>query len=121
MTETAVAKPRIRVKAGSVKTLTKAEGEAHAGPWLLPVTGGWLPADVGDSINWWQNGYSVVGASTQSAMVEACVSAYAQTVAMCPASTGGSTTKAGASASRLRRSRACCATRTTISRSATSC
>jgi len=84
MTETAVAKPRIRVKAGSVKTLTKAEGEAHTGPWLLPVSGGWLPAEVGDSIDWWQNGYTVVGASTQSAMVEACVSAYAQTVAMLP-------------------------------------
>jgi HK97 family phage portal protein len=85
MTETAVAKPRIRVKATSVPTLVaKAEGEAHAGPWLLPVTGGWLPADVGDSINWWQNGYNVQGTSTQSAMVEACVSAYAQTVAMLP-------------------------------------
>jgi len=84
MTETAVAKPRIRVKARSVPTLTKAEGEPHAGPWLLPVTGGWLPADVGDSWNWWQNGYNVQGTSTQSAMVEACVSAYAQTVAMLP-------------------------------------
>jgi len=61
MTETAVAKPRIRVKARSVPTLTKAEGEPHAGPWLLPVTGGWLPADVGDSWNWWQNGYNVQG------------------------------------------------------------
>jgi HK97 family phage portal protein len=84
MTEPA-AKPRYRVKAGGVPTLvTKAEGEAHAGPWFLPVSGGWLPADVGDSWNWWQNGYNVVGASSQSAMVEACVSAYAQTVAMCP-------------------------------------
>nr|QIG97766.1 phage portal protein [Bradyrhizobium sp. 6(2017)] len=43
-----------------------------------------MPADVGDSINWWQNGYSVLSATAQSAMVEACVSAYAQTVAMCP-------------------------------------
>jgi HK97 family phage portal protein len=84
MTETAVAKPRFRVKAGSVPTLSKAEGEPHAGPWLLPVSGGWLPADVGDSWNWWQNGHNIVGLSTQSAMVEACVSAYSQTVAMCP-------------------------------------
>jgi HK97 family phage portal protein len=84
MTETAVAKPRIRVKAGRVKPFTKAEGEAHAGPWLLPVSGGFLPADVGDSWNWWQNGYSIAGPSTQSAMVEACVSAYAQTVGMLP-------------------------------------
>jgi HK97 family phage portal protein len=84
MSETAVAKPRIRVKARTVQAVTKAEGEPHAGPWLLPVTGGWLPADVGDSWNWWQNGHSVQGTSTQSAMVEACVSAYAQTIAMCP-------------------------------------
>ena len=34
--------------------------------------------------NWWQNGYNIVGASSQSAMVEACVSAYSQTVAMLP-------------------------------------
>ena len=34
--------------------------------------------------NWWQRGYDPIGPSTQSAMVEACVSAYAQTVAMCP-------------------------------------
>lgn len=84
MTETA-AKPRVRIKAGrSTALVSKAEGEAHAGPWFLPVTGGWLPADVGNSINWWQNGYDVLSLSSQSAMVEACVSAYAQTVAMCP-------------------------------------
>jgi HK97 family phage portal protein len=78
-------KPRYRVKAGRSNSLvSKAEGEPRSGPWLLPVSGGWLPADVGDSMNWWQNGYSVVGLSTHSAMVEACVSAYAQTVAMCP-------------------------------------
>ncbi|WP_080663708.1 phage portal protein [Bradyrhizobium elkanii] len=66
------------------RLIGKAEGEYRRGPWYLPVTGGWLPAGVGDSINWWQNGYNVVGPSTQSAMVEACVSAYSQTVAMCP-------------------------------------
>jgi HK97 family phage portal protein len=63
---------------------TKAEGEYHPGPWYLPITGGWLPTGVGDFLNWWQMGYDPVGLSTQSAMVEACVSAYAQTVAMCP-------------------------------------
>lgn len=35
-------------------------------------------------INWWQAGYSLQPYSQASAMVEACVSAYAQTVAMCP-------------------------------------
>ncbi len=84
MNETAT-KPRYRVKAGRAYPLElRAEGEPRTGPWFLPVSGGWLPADVGDSMNWWQNGYSVFGPSSQSAMVEACVSAYAQTVAMCP-------------------------------------
>jgi HK97 family phage portal protein len=66
------------------RLITKVEGEYHPGPWYLPITGGWLPAGVGDYLNWWQMGYDPVGTSTQSAMVEACVSAYAQTVAMCP-------------------------------------
>jgi HK97 family phage portal protein len=48
----------------------------------LPITGGWLPN--GAAINWWQEGYNPIYTSTCSAMVEACVSAYAQTVAMCP-------------------------------------
>jgi HK97 family phage portal protein len=60
-----------------------AEGSYRPGPWYLPITGGWLPADVGNSWNWWQNGYDPIYNGT-SAMVEACVSAYAQTVAMCP-------------------------------------
>jgi HK97 family phage portal protein len=59
----------------------KGEGDYRAGPYYLPVTGGWLPAGAPD--NWWQKGIiPIYGA--QSAMVEACVSAYAQTVAMCP-------------------------------------
>lgn len=66
------------------RLITKAEGEYHPGPWYLPITGGWLPQGVGDYLNWWQMGYDPIGTSTQSAMVEACVSAYAQTVAMCP-------------------------------------
>jgi HK97 family phage portal protein len=62
----------------------KAEGQPRPGPWYLPITGGWLPADVGSNWNWWQMGYDVMGPSNQSAVVEACVSAYAQTIAMCP-------------------------------------
>ena len=62
---------------------TKGEGEVHPGPYQLPVTGGWLPA--GSPWNWWQDGTipSTLGMDS-SAMVEACLSAYAQTVAMCP-------------------------------------
>jgi HK97 family phage portal protein len=85
VTETTAAdKPRYRVKAGSSSLVTKAEGQPHPGPYFLPVSGGWLSAEAGASMNWWQNGHSVMGPSTQSAMVEACVSAYSQTVAMLP-------------------------------------
>ena len=61
-----------------------AEGEYRPGPYYLPVTGGWLPHDVGQNVNWWQLGYDPKGMSSQSAMVEACLGAYSQTVAMCP-------------------------------------
>lgn len=57
-----------------------AEGEYRPGPYFLD--GGWLPA--GTPWNFWQMGQNVRPYSSQSAMVEACVSAYAQTVAMCP-------------------------------------
>lgn len=60
-----------------------AEGQYRDGPWQLPITGGYLPAHVGQNINWWQLGFDPVGGGT-SAMVEACVSAYSQTVSMCP-------------------------------------
>jgi len=61
----------------------KAEGAVHGPPYNLPVTGGWLGVE-GTSWNWWQKGYNVRPYGTISAMVEACVSAYSQTVAMCP-------------------------------------
>lgn len=61
------------------------EGQYHDGPWWLPVTGGWLSADVGKNWNWWQLGYDPARAG-RTAMVQACISAYAQTVAMCPGS-----------------------------------
>lgn len=57
------------------------EGEFRPGPYQLPVTGGWLPPDT--PWNFWQSGIEPSGGST-SAMVEACLSAYSQTVAMCP-------------------------------------
>jgi len=60
------------------------EGQYRPGPWMLPVSGAWLPANVGNNLNWWQDGYTPGGGYTPSALVEACVSAYAQTVAMCP-------------------------------------
>ncbi len=58
-----------------------AEGQYRPGPYLLD--GGWLSAKAGRLWNWWQAGYSLEYGES-NAMVEACVSAYAQTVAMCP-------------------------------------
>jgi len=59
-----------------------AEGAYRPGPYLL--NDGWLSATAGKLINWWQAGHSLQPYGAGSAMVEACVSAYSQTVAMCP-------------------------------------
>jgi HK97 family phage portal protein len=59
-----------------------AEGEYRPGPYLLGD--GWLSRTAGRLMNWWQAGYSLRSYGESSAMVEACVAAYAQTVAMCP-------------------------------------
>lgn len=59
-----------------------AEGEYRPGPYS--IEGGWLSATAGRYLNWWQMGYSPEPFGEGSAMVEACVSAYSQTVAMCP-------------------------------------
>src|SRR5215467_6059063 len=76
--------PRIRQNGEVVvRADPPAEGAYRPGPWYLPVTGGCLPA-AASMWNWWQCGFDVVG-PTRSAMVEACISAYAETVAMCPA------------------------------------
>ena len=64
--------------------LRAAEGAYRPGPYYLPVSGGWLSADVGKNVNFWQMGYRPEGADASSAIVEACVSAYAQTIAMLP-------------------------------------
>jgi HK97 family phage portal protein len=49
---------------------------------MLPYSGGWLPD--GASTNFWQLGQDVIPFASRSAIVEACVGAYSQTVAMCP-------------------------------------
>lgn len=61
-----------------------AEGQYRDGPYL--VDGGWIPASWGKAWNFWQMGYSPIQGAERSTMVEACLSAYAQTVAMCPGS-----------------------------------
>jgi HK97 family phage portal protein len=65
------------------RALTRSnEGQFRPGPYALE--GGWLSASAGRALNWWQMGASLQPYGESSAMVEACVSAYAQTVAMCP-------------------------------------
>lgn len=59
-----------------------AEGAYRPGPYVL--ADGWLSASAGKLVNWWQSGHSLNPYGESGAMVEACVSAYAQTVAMCP-------------------------------------
>lgn len=59
-----------------------AEGEYRPGPYMM--SDGWLSASAGRFINWWQMGHSLNPYGQSSAMVEACISAYAQTIAMCP-------------------------------------
>jgi HK97 family phage portal protein len=69
--------------ARSLRTVLRAvEGASRPGPYSLPYSGGWLPA--GSDTNWWQQGNNIQPWSTSSAVVEACISAYAQTIAMCP-------------------------------------
>jgi len=63
------------------RVLRHTEGQYRDGPYYLPVTGGWLPA--GAPWNFWQTGMDPTKPGG-SAMVEACISAYAQTIAMCP-------------------------------------
>jgi HK97 family phage portal protein len=67
----------------ALRTVLRAvEGATRPGPYFLPYSGGWLP--VGTPTNFWQLGDNVLPLAGRSAMVEACVGAYSQTVAMCP-------------------------------------
>jgi phage portal protein BeeE len=59
-----------------------AEGDYRPGPYYL--SDGWLSSTAGRYVNWWQSGFSTQPYGEGNAMVEACVSAYSQTVAMCP-------------------------------------
>lgn len=59
-----------------------AEGAYRPGPYF--VSDGVISASAGRFLNFWQMGFSPRPYGECSAMVEACISAYAQTVAMCP-------------------------------------
>lgn len=93
------------VRAYRSLTTRSTEGAVRPGPYLL--SDGWLSASAGRFMNWWQLGYSPQPYGETSAMVEACVSAYAQTVAMCPGDhwrklpNGGRERVAGSALSRI--------------------
>jgi HK97 family phage portal protein len=80
--------------ASTLRTVLRAvEGSVRPGPYMLPISGGWLPD--GTSNNFWQLGENVIPFGARTAMVEACVSAYSQTIAMCPGSHWRSNSKGG--------------------------
>ena len=63
------------------------EGQYRPGPYWIndgSASSGVISASAGRYWNWWQTGYKPLPYGQRSAMVEACVSAYSQTVAMCP-------------------------------------
>jgi len=63
----------------------KQEGAPREGPWVVQFPDGALPNEWGKYWNYWQMNYDPVrGKGGVSAVVEACVSAYAQTIAQCP-------------------------------------
>lgn len=70
-----------------------AEGAWRPGPYYLPVTHGWLPD--GAAVNWWQQGHTPYLAGARLAVIEACVSAYSQTMAMLPGDHWRSNDKGG--------------------------
>lgn len=73
-----------RIFGGKAKS---GEGQYRPGPYLIEGgqgETGWLSAKGGKLWNWWQSGYRLQSYGSGNAMVEACVSAYSQTVAMCP-------------------------------------
>ena len=59
------------------------EGQPKTGPWLVHNPDGWLPPVGGSFMNFWQMDYDPLPSGT-TAVVQACVAAYAQTIAMCP-------------------------------------
>jgi HK97 family phage portal protein len=78
----AISRAITKVAQAMPAVLKAIEGGFHEGPYYLPYSGGWLPQ--GADTNWWQEGHYVQPLGTRQAVVEACVSAYSQTIAMCP-------------------------------------
>lgn len=73
-----------RLVGRNTDVVTKSDGGNIPGPWYLPYSNGWLSLEAGSNWNWWQMGYDIQSNGNASAIVEACIGAYSQTVAMCP-------------------------------------
>lgn len=58
------------------------EGQPKPGPWHI-LGQGWLPEPWG-YLNFWQMDLDPIGGAPSAPIVEACIAAYAQTIAMCP-------------------------------------
>lgn len=59
------------------------EGQPRDGPWQVINPDGWLPHEWGQWWNFWQMGFDPVSGGS-SAVAQACINAYSQTMAMCP-------------------------------------
>jgi HK97 family phage portal protein len=71
-----------RIGAAGRRLLRPFQKALPGGGYMLPLGGGWLPPDA--PWNFWQLGMDPMRAGG-GAVVHACVAAYAQTAAMCPA------------------------------------
>jgi len=72
-----------RMLAPLMRTADALEGQPRPGPWYVHDPDGWLPHEWGQYLNYWQMGYDPIQTGG-SAIAQACINAYAQTMAMCP-------------------------------------
>jgi len=70
-----------RAGAALARPFRAAEKSGLTTGYVLPLGGGWIPSSW--AANWWQQGHNPLQ-SSGSAIVYACIAAYAQTIAMCP-------------------------------------
>ena len=70
--------------AGLFRKSIAPEGEPRPGPYYVINPTGVLPDEWGKYWNYYQMGYDPLPGAPNSAVVAACVAAYAQTIAMCP-------------------------------------
>ena len=72
-----------RVLAPLLRSTATEEGQPREGPWPVINPDGWLPSAWGQWVNFWQMGFDPIEVGS-SPVVQACINAYSQTIAMCP-------------------------------------